>query len=184
MSLFDNDDASASKARFLETLAARAGGVDVSNVRVASITKMSWGVRVEVIADGRPALGQSTEVFGCADAIIEQVLAGRVPTGHYAVTGEDGTTDFYAVSKMEVRGVRTAIVENQRSEALWPVNAATSRAVLIKILAAGVFESMQRYGAELGICGHCRITLTNEKSRAMGFGPTCAKAVRGWVGAA
>jgi uncharacterized protein DUF6011 len=33
---------------------------------------------------------------------------------------------------------------------------------------------MVRYGQELGECGHCGRTLTDEASRAAGIGPVCA----------
>lgn len=40
-------------------------------------------------------------------------------------------------------------------------------------------EAMLRYGRELGECGHCGRTLTNDHSRAAGIGPVCAKG-KGW----
>lgn len=48
-----------------------------------------------------------------------------------------------------------------------------------KIIAAGPKEAMLRYGRELGRCGHCFRTLTNDESRALGIGPVCRK-VKGW----
>lgn len=40
-------------------------------------------------------------------------------------------------------------------------------------------EAMLQYGRELGECGHCGRTLTNDHSRAAGIGPVCAKG-KGW----
>jgi hypothetical protein len=34
--------------------------------------------------------------------------------------------------------------------------------------------AMQRYGQEIGACGRCGLTLTNDTSRALGLGPECA----------
>lgn len=39
--------------------------------------------------------------------------------------------------------------------------------------------AMMRYGQELGECGHCYRTLTNDESRALGIGPRC-RASKGW----
>ena len=43
-----------------------------------------------------------------------------------------------------------------------------------KIIAAGAEDAMRRYGREIGECGHCGRTLTNDASRAAGIGPVCA----------
>lgn len=44
-----------------------------------------------------------------------------------------------------------------------------------KIQAAGPVEAMLKYGQEIGECGHCGRTLTNDESRAFGMGPKCRK---------
>lgn len=48
-----------------------------------------------------------------------------------------------------------------------------------KIIAADPKAAMMRYGQELGECGHCYRTLTNDESRALGIGPRC-RASKGW----
>lgn len=49
---------------------------------------------------------------------------------------------------------------------------------LIRSLASldvdGLYEAMVRYGHEIGSCGVCGRTLTDEQSRAAGIGPICA----------
>lgn len=52
-------------------------------------------------------------------------------------------------------------------------------AIANKIFAAGPREAMLRYGREIGECGHCGRTLTNDESRAVGIGPRC-RANKGW----
>jgi hypothetical protein len=52
-------------------------------------------------------------------------------------------------------------------------------AIAKKIIAAGPKEAMLRYGQEIGSCGHCGRTLTNDESRAYGIGPVCRKG-KGW----
>lgn len=46
-------------------------------------------------------------------------------------------------------------------------------------IAADPKSAMLRYGQELGECGHCGRTLTNDESRAAGIGPVCARR-KGW----
>lgn len=48
-----------------------------------------------------------------------------------------------------------------------------------KIMATGAREAMLRFGQELGSCGHCGRTLTNQASRERGIGPVCA-GNKGW----
>jgi hypothetical protein len=36
---------------------------------------------------------------------------------------------------------------------------------------------MRQYGLKLGVCGRCGLTLTNEVSRSIGFGPICCEAL-------
>jgi hypothetical protein len=48
-----------------------------------------------------------------------------------------------------------------------------------KIVDADPKVAMLRYGQELGQCGHCYRTLTNDESRAVGIGPVC-RAKKGW----
>lgn len=52
-------------------------------------------------------------------------------------------------------------------------------AIAEKIIAADPKAAMLRYGRELGECGHCGRTLTNDESRARGIGPVCARG-KGW----
>lgn len=52
-------------------------------------------------------------------------------------------------------------------------------AIANKIFAAGPRDAMLRYGREIGECGHCGRTLTNDESRAVGIGPRC-RANKGW----
>ena len=48
-----------------------------------------------------------------------------------------------------------------------------------KIVAADPKAAMLRYGQELGECGHCYRTLTNDESRMLGIGPRCRNK-KGW----
>lgn len=48
--------------------------------------------------------------------------------------------------------------------------------ILNAILAVGPYKAAQCYGIELGHCGRCGRTLTDETSRAFGIGPDCREA--------
>ena len=104
-----------------------------------------------------------------------------VPAGRYAVDGEDGTLKFYRVDRpTEGRWAGYTFVKVQASDELHPVKGRiASAAILNKIVAVGPQEAMLRYGREIGSCGHCGRTLTNEESRERGIGPVCAGKM-GW----
>lgn len=103
-----------------------------------------------------------------------------IPAGHYAVTGEDGTTDFYRVDKpTEGKWAGRTFVKLQLSETYERLSLSGTRAVLKKIEEAGPREAAIRYGKELGKCAICNRTLTNNDSIALGIGPVCAEKV-GW----
>lgn len=104
-----------------------------------------------------------------------------VPAGHYAIDGEDGLLKFYEVDRpTEGRWAGYTFVAVQASDERHPVRGyAARRTILEKIVAVGIQAAMERYGREIGRCGHCRRTLTNEESRKRGIGPVCASKM-GW----
>lgn len=111
-----------------------------------------------------------------------QNLAAKydVPAGRYAVTGDEGQTVFVRVDRpIEGRWAGRTFVKVQAGDDLHRVSATTAAGLLRKITEAGVQAASKRYGAEIGDCGVCGRTLTNEESRAAGIGPRCA-AKMGW----
>lgn len=103
-----------------------------------------------------------------------------VPAGRYAVTGEAGMTVFVKVDRpTEGRWAGYTFVKVQVSDDEMRVSRTTEATLLRKIEDAGVQAAMVRYGLELGHCGHCGRTLTNEASREAGIGPVCS-AKMGW----
>lgn len=107
-------------------------------------------------------------------------LAGRIPAGRYAVTGDDGTTDFYFVDFAEhgdwAGCVFVTLHTGGGDQRIAPKPTAT---ILKRILDDGPTEAMQRYGHELGHCGNCGRELTNDVSREFGIGPVCRQNL-GW----
>lgn len=109
----------------------------------------------------------------------------EVPAGRYAVETNDGAVNdlaFYKVDrptegrwsgyvfvKMIVGGGNDVELGTGQS----------AKAALRKIAAAGAEAAAARYGHELGECGMCGRTLTNDESRARGIGPVCATKA-GW----
>lgn len=104
-----------------------------------------------------------------------------VPAGRYAITGDDGTTDFYKVDRPEkgrwagytfVKLILGGGGEQRQSFE-------NTRTILERIVVDGPREAAIRYGMELGECSICGRTLTNPESIAAGIGPVCA-GKRGW----
>jgi hypothetical protein len=110
--------------------------------------------------DGTPPLDSST-----------------VPAGHYAVDSATGNNDldFYRVDcpedgKWAGRVFVKRVIGGHPDTA---VRGAEAKAALKRIFEAGWQEAARRYGQELGRCGVCNRTLTDETSRAYGIGPVC-----------
>lgn len=96
-----------------------------------------------------------------------------VPAGRYAVATEAGPLAFYRVSRpTEGRWAGRTFVNVQASDDEHPVRGVAAATVLAKI-AVDPDAAMARYGQEIGACGRCGKTLTDETSRALGIGPTC-----------
>ena len=95
-----------------------------------------------------------------------------VPAGRYAVTTDDGHYAFYRVWRGSRGGV---VVYMQISDDEQRMYGAQATAILCKIKTAGPLEAAKAYGREIGECGICGRTLTNEESRAAGIGPICSQ---------
>lgn len=98
-----------------------------------------------------------------------------VPAGRYAVETEEGHLAFYCVDRPdEGKWAGYTFVKVMASDEEHAVKGAARNAVLAKIVAAGPKAASIRYGQEIGCCGVCGRTLTDEESRAKGIGPICA----------
>lgn len=110
----------------------------------------------------------------------EQVAATHeVAAGHYAVPTAEGHLAFYRVDcPTEGRWAGRTFVSLQLSDNYDRLPKPVQTAVLAKI-ATDPKAAMLAYGQNIGRCGHCNRTLTNEQSRAYGLGPVCREAM-GW----
>lgn len=106
-----------------------------------------------------------------------------VPAGRYAVETNEGavnTLAFYKVDRpTEGRWAGYVFVKHIVSDGEQRLSQAAGKAILAKITEVGAEVASARYGHEIGECGVCGRTLTNDESRARGIGPVCA-AKSGW----
>lgn len=109
-----------------------------------------------------------------------RILADQIPAGRYAIR-QNEVIKFYKITKpTEGKWTGFTFIEVQASDDFHPVRNLASRiGVLSEIVSAGVKESTLLYGTELGVCGVCSRTLTDEDSRAFGVGPVCRNKL-GW----
>lgn len=119
-----------------------------------------------------PKVGQHSNV--------ERTPLPEVPEGRYAVVDPtDGVLKFYRVDRpTEGRWAGRTFVKVQASDELHRVSYTRTSAVLAEIAKDPRAASL-RYGQELGKCGVCGRTLTDESSRSAGIGPICASK-QGW----
>jgi hypothetical protein len=103
-----------------------------------------------------------------------QPTATEVPDGRYAVE-EDGTLKFFHIrnGKANTRWAGFVFVDIQASDDLYPLKDRARKARVLAAIAADLETASRRYGQELGVCGRCGRTLTDEESRAYGIGPVC-----------
>ena len=107
-------------------------------------------------------------------------IESNVPAGRYAITGKDGTTDFYIVNRPDKgRWSGYIFVSLQMGDEQRRVPLNQVQSILDRIESDGAESASKRYGLELGHCGVCGRTLTNADSLERGIGPVCA-ARHGW----
>lgn len=101
----------------------------------------------------------------------------NVMTGRYAVEDPvDSVLKFYKVDRPEEgRWAGYVFLNVQASDELYPIKDRDRKAGIMAEIEKDPKAAMLRYGQEIGACGHCGRTLTNEESRARGIGPICAR---------
>lgn len=104
----------------------------------------------------------------------EPTEAPAVPDGRYAVE-EDGTLRFFHLrnGKAGTRWEGFVFIDIQASDDLHSIRDRARKARIVALIAADLETASRRYGQELGVCGRCGRTLTDEESRAYGIGPVC-----------
>jgi hypothetical protein len=106
-----------------------------------------------------------------ANAQTAPAPTAEVADGRYAVV-EDGTLKFFRVKNGNRAGF--VFLDIQASDEWHAVRNVTRIREVVALIAQDPQAAMIRYGHELGECGRCGRTLTDEASRAAGIGPVCA----------
>lgn len=130
------------------------------------------------------ALGGAKKVYARVNptpaAPLAVVSTEDLIEGRYAVEFEGKLRFFKIDMPSSGRWVGYTFVKEQAGDEEWPVRQTARRnGVIAAIKTQGVKASALLYGTELGHCGICGRTLTDEDSRARGIGPVCAEKT-GW----
>jgi hypothetical protein len=108
----------------------------------------------------------------CPQVTVEKFHSGapQVADGRYAVEHE-GVLKFYKVKNGRKPGY--VFLDVQASDDWHSIRTPRRIHEILALIAQDADEASLRYGRELGICGDCGRTLTDETSRARGRGPVC-----------
>ena len=119
-------------------------------------------------------LGKERELKAAAP--VAPTTTEAVPNGRYAVE-EAGELKFFHVrnGKAGTRWEGFTFLDIQASDDTFAIRDRARKAAILATIAADLDAASRRYGQELGTCGRCGRTLTNEESRAYGIGPECRK---------
>lgn len=105
----------------------------------------------------------------------EPAAFAEVPAGHYAIEQDDKVV-FLQVDRPETgKWAGKVFVKLQHGDDYTNMSQAAGFTMLGRIVEQGIMDCSIRYGRELGKCGVCHRTLTNETSRSAGIGPKCAE---------
>jgi hypothetical protein len=139
----------------------------------------------DTVADVRACYGQRTGVTSRAPETASHPAPSQpnyfsakttvpFPEGRYAILMPDGKLHFYKVDcPTDGRWAGYVFIKEQAGDELYPVRDKDRRVRILSTIAEDPETAMLLYGQELGHCGHCGRTLTNEESRAAGIGPIC-----------
>jgi hypothetical protein len=128
-----------------------------------------------------PDVRDRWEASAAIDDMMKIRPAPKAPTagpavadGRYALLGLDDVVRFYVVrSPAEGRWQGWTFVDAMASDDRWPIKNRDEKARILAAIAADPMGALARFGREIGSCGHCGRTLTDEESRARGIGPVC-----------
>lgn len=164
--------ASDKQVRYLVDLVEERIGRKLSTEQVDRARALSSAEASALIDEERRVAGERTPAL---DDLPE------VPAGRYAVRHGDGSIKFYKVDcPTEGKWSGRVFVSIQAGDELHPVRNRAQRASVLATIADDPEAASTLYGREIGACGVCGRTLTNEESRERGIGPVCAEA-RGWA---
>lgn len=114
---------------------------------------------------------QKVRELRAAAPVAPTTPVAQVADARYAVE-ENGTLKFFRVKNGNLPGF--VFLDVQASDDWHAVRNVTRIRSIVALIAQDAKAAMVRYGHELGECGMCGRTLTDEASRAAGIGPVCA----------
>lgn len=129
-----------------------------------------------LLCDELPAKTTTVDLSPTTTNPTSPVAALNVEEGRYWIGYPEDR--FIKVDRpKEGRWAGYTFVHVQASDNFYPVRDKAKREEILQEIAKDPLESMRQYGLKLGICGRCGLTLTNEVSRSIGFGPICCEAL-------
>lgn len=165
---------------YLKDLLANMAKHDVERARniwaVMADHQASGTLTAELVSANIDAVKSANRVYGYVEdskGLVASTQRVEIPQGRYALRDaeDEGKVRFYYVKRYESGAV---LVYAQAGDDDHRLAKSAMRAVLQGIADAGITESLALYGQEIGVCGVCGRTLTDDESRARGIGPTCA----------
>jgi hypothetical protein len=154
-------------------------------------TRPAWRARTATLArDTQAVMDLSREaasnlityLFGLpkdSGTTHEPAAFAEVPAGHYALEQDGGVTFVRVDRPTEGKWAGKVFVALQHGDDYTNMSRTAGFTMLGRIVEQGVVECSTRYGREIGRCGVCHRTLTNEESRMAGIGPVCREK-SGW----
>jgi hypothetical protein len=167
-------------------------GLDALKGVLELAVRFDWTVAPEVrdraaLNPATSELAQSVNAEATAPKRAEAIALDfdLPPSGAYALPTQDGAVNelaFWLVNRPDEGKwagwtflAQQISGDKRRAGAIRPNGTSTSpqAVAILKRITAEAEEAMLRYGRELGVCGHCGRTLTNDESRELGIGPIC-----------
>jgi hypothetical protein len=160
------------------------GGNTLRDGRISAERKRAVQARAERVRGTSPAASATTVQAPSKAELYRQatLLAGRVEPGRYALPRVTTTASGNDVTFFKVIQFRTGerrivqLVASGSGLVEQPLHPQHQIFALNHIL-ADTMGALALYGQKLGVCGRCGRPLTNGKSRTLGIGPDCLKAL-------
>lgn len=94
----------------------------------------------------------------------------------FALDMPEGTLHFFMASLPQKGKWQGAIfLSEQASDDFYRVRGQERETYILRAMLEGLLDAVVRYGLEIGVCGVCGRTLTDDQSREAGIGPVCLR---------
>jgi hypothetical protein len=164
------------------------GQIETANELLREVAEVNGEYANQVWAEFKRTWAQNACTFELVSARIQGMIdmkrASRhlrvvqdlpqIPDGRYAITGADGSTDFYRVTRNnKSKELRVFLYVSDDQRPVTP--AARIEKVLRQIAKDGIEAANLRWALEMVRCRRCGAQLTDQNNpyRAQGYGPEC-----------